>query len=168
MKRVWLRGVPGRGEEVINLLKEYGGRPTAFASGHSGESKYIFFIDHLGFIEVLHEDLEFAKVIMDCYERISLPAIQEHWDDGTVLISRNIYRYYDFDFAIFKASEKRVLSFDAYVAITSDNVISTKGLNFLHFENYRPATDEEIEVFVKRLQKVGKFWNPWAKKLEDL
>lgn len=29
MKKVWLRGVPGRGKEVIGLLKEYGGEPSA-------------------------------------------------------------------------------------------------------------------------------------------
>ena len=168
MKKVWLRGVPGRGSEVIELLKEWGGKtsPFALAPKFAEDSKYILFVDHDGLIDFVHETHELSKVIMDCYEPIGLPAIQEPlWDDGTLLIRRDIHRNYGYDFAIFNAIEKKVVSFKAYFAITTDNVVSSD-LDYLHFVDYRPATTEETAEFVKRLQKIGMFWNPWAKKME--
>ena len=173
MEKVWLRGVPGRGQEVLDMLKEFGGKacPLALSPYFAGNPRHIVFINHDGLIDFVHETNELAKVIKDCYKPIGLPAIQEpFWDDGTVLIRRDALLTFDndfgSDFAIFDASERKVTSFMAYVELTFDNTIIEHTL--LIFEDYRPATDEEIAEFVKRLRKIGKFWNPWTKKLEDL
>lgn len=164
MERVWLRGVPGRGEEVMDLLAKFGGKPTAIASGCSDDPKYILFIGHEGEILGMPEYIELSNVVMDCYNPISLPAEDHFWDDGTLLI--NILQTFDVDYAIFKATDSTLPFFTVYAGLTTDDKVFNGGL--LDFADYRPATEGETTEFVKRLLAIGKFWNPWTKKMEDL
>ena len=166
MERVWLRGVPGRGEEVMDLLAKFGGKPTDIASGCSDDPKYILFMDHDDEICAMSENLELAKVIMDCYNPISLPAEDHFWDDGTLLIRRNILQTFGIDYAIFEASDSTLPFFMVYAGLTTDDKVFNGGL--CDFGDFRPATESETVEFVNRLLAIGKFWNPWTKKMEDL
>lgn len=166
MERVWLRGVPGRGEEVMDLLAKFGGKPTDIASGCSDDPKYILFMDHDDEICAMSENLELAKVIMDCYNPISLPAEDHFWDDGTLLIRRNILQTFGIDYAIFKATDSTLPFFMVYAGLTTGDKVFNGGL--LDFADYRPATESETAEFVKRLLAIGKLWNPWTKRMEDL
>lgn len=170
MERVWLRGIPGRGKEVIDLIKEWGGKssPFALAPQFAEDSKYILFINHDGLIDYVHEIDELAKVIMDCYMPIGLPAIKDPlWDvDGTVLIKSNYA--FGYKFAILNTNEKIIPFFAVYAILTTDDKIKIYDSKHLPFKDYRPASVEEIDEFAEHLQKIGKFWNQRTKKIEDL
>lgn len=166
MEKVWLRGVPGRGKEVIDLLKKWGGKPSPVARSSSDDPEHILFIDHDGIVSAIPEDYELAKVVMDCYTPISLPAKEPFWDDGTLLIRRNILQTFGVDYAIFKATESIVPFFTVYAVLTSDDKVFHGGL--LDFVDFRPATESETVEFVNRLLAIGKFWNPWTKRIENL
>ena len=166
MEKVWLHGVPGRGKEVIDLLAKFGGKPTPIASYCSDEPKQILFIDHDGKMDAEPEDTELAKVIMDCYTPISLPAKNPFWDDGTLLIRRNILQSFGIDYAIFEASDSTLPFFMVYAGLTTDDKVFNGGL--CDFGDFRPATEGETAEFVNRLLAIGKFWNPWTKRMENL
>lgn len=174
MERVWLHGVPGRGKEVIDLLKTFGGKPSPLVlAPHFAENpRHILYINHDGIIDFEHETHELAKVIMDCYTPIGLPASKGPvWDDGTILIRKAILST-EFaegcgdDFAIVNASEKVGSLFTAYAELDVYNNICEDGV--LSTADYRPATPEETKEFVNRITAMGKFWNPWTKKMENL
>ena len=166
MENVWLRGVPGRGEEVMDLLAKFGGKPTPIVSYYSDEPKQILFIDHDGKMDAEPEDTELAKAIMDCYTPISLPAKSPFWDDGTLLIRRNILQSFGIDYAIFKAPESIVPFFSVYALLTSEDRVHHGGL--CDFADFRPATESETVEFVNRLLTIKKLWNPWTKRIENL
>lgn len=166
MEKVWLRGVPGRGKEVIDLLKKWGGKSPVPTSSFAEDPRYVVFIDHDGRVDYICDKCELAKVVMDCYKPINLPEGEPFWDDGTIVIRRNILQTFGDDFAIVNASEKVVPFFTAYAVLTTENKIYYRG--YLPFTEYRLATDVETAVFVKRLKEIGKFWNPWTKKMENL
>ena len=168
MEKDWLRGIPGRGKEVIDMLEKWEGKPSSSLVHHYAEdSKYILFINHNGLIDFVHEIDELAKVIMDCYMPIGLPAIKDPlWDiDGTVLIKSN-YTVGD-KFAILNTNEKILPVFENYAILTTDGKICY-GKQHLPFKYYRPASVEEIDDFAEQLQNIGKFWNQQTKKIEDL
>lgn len=175
MEKVWMRGVPGRGTEVKNLFKEWGGRSSKFdvTPMSACDPKNIIYINHEGFIDYADESKELAKVIMDCYKPIGLPAIAVTaplWENGTVLIRKDtVPKCFDdgpSDFVIVDATKDEVPFFTAYAELTPDNLLFD--YSHLPFEGYRRAKPEEIKEFVSRLRDLGKFWNPWTKKMENL
>ena len=68
-------------------------------------------------------------------------------------------------FAIVNANEKIAPFFKAYAELTADNIINENIL--LPFKKYRMATTEEIKEFVNRIMAMGKWWNPWSRKIEN-
>ena len=174
MEKVWLRGVPGRGDDVIDMLKEFGGKPSPIitAPHFAGNPRHVLYINHDGIIDFEPETSELAKVIMDCYTHIGLPARKgPYWCDGTILIRQAILST-EFaegrgdDFAIFKAVENDESLFTAYAELDVYNKIYEGSI--LPTADYRPAAPEETKEFVNRIMAMGKFWNPWTKKMEDL
>lgn len=170
MEKVWMRGVPGRGDEVTDMLKTFGGEVSAHSSQHSEDPRFICFINHAGNIDSVHESFELAKVIMDCYQPVGLPASKgPFWENGSILIRKdapsNSGDKRGDAFAIVNANEKIVPFFKAYAELTADNIINDNIL--LPFKKYRLATPEEIKEFVNRIMEMGKWWNPWSRKIEN-
>lgn len=83
-QKVWIRGVEGRGEEVLNALKAVGGKLKLNSANTGDVSFVIYTIDHNGYIGGAEITSETAKIIMDCYREIKL---QKTWARGTVLFS---------------------------------------------------------------------------------
>lgn len=83
-QKVWIRGVEGRGEEVLNALKAVGGKLTHGSRLSGEDDTCIYSITHKGFLCAIPAELEVGKIVMDCYREIKL---QKTWARGTVLFS---------------------------------------------------------------------------------
>lgn len=73
-QKVYIKGVPGRGAEVIKALEDRGGRDGYLCSGKVDD--FIYYINHKGNIDFEYLYTEIAKIIMDNYREIKLP---EQW-----------------------------------------------------------------------------------------
>ena len=154
-QKVWIRGVEGRGSEVIKML---GGGNYLFGGDNPG---YIYYISHDGEISFVLVESEMAKIIMDNYRELHLP---EQWKNGNVLIN---VQFSDI-FAVCKsACNTRDNTYHCYMyADFGCGEIDAEGCDILH-SAYRLATPSEVEHFHELLHKHGKEWNAEKKKLVD-
>lgn len=152
--KVYIKGVQGRGNEVIKALTDLGAEKQSFHG--SGAPEYLFFINHNHGISCAIIDSEFGQIIMDNYREIKLP---EQWRDGDLLAGRggNL-------FAVFSHKEKE-FSFVAYMQASEDGVQEYSDGVICNREDYRLATDDEIVKFYRLLHKHGKEWDAERKKL---
>lgn len=159
-QKVWLRGVDGRGSEVIKALTDLGGENKYLYDGEG--SNRLYFIQHEGVIEWIYSDDEMAKIIMDNYQELHLP---EQWKNGNVLIN---VQFSDI-FAVCKsACNTRDDTYHCYMyADFGCDKIDAEGSNILR-SNYRLATPTEIEHFHELLHKHGKDWDAEKKELVEL
>lgn len=154
--KVYIKGVPGRGDEVRQALIDLGGKVYHYFN--YDVPGYLYFMNHHGEIKYTEESCDIGKIIMDCYRELRLP---EKWKDGDVLISKDgvffcIFRRYEPD-SFFSASLE-----------VSDNICNeySKGL-FCFVGCYRLATPAEVERFHELLHKQGKDWDAEKKQLVD-
>lgn len=68
--KVYIKGVEGRGDEVIKTLTNLGGA-NDFSYGTNED--LLYFINHDGKIDSIYLSSETAKIIMDNYKEIKLP-----------------------------------------------------------------------------------------------
>lgn len=150
--KVYIKGVQGRGNEVIKALTDLGAEKQSFHG--SGDPEYLFFINHNHGISCAIIDSEFGKIIMDNYREILLP---EQWRDGDILAGRggNL-------FAVFSHKDKD-FSFVAYMQASKDGVQEYADGVVCFREDYRLATDDEIVKFYRLLHKHGRDWDPEKK-----
>ena len=158
---VFIRGVEGRGEEVIKMLEARGGKLYGQIDGETPD--FIYCIFHDGYIYSVSYDYELAKVIMDNYRELHLP---EKWKDGDVLVNIK----FDDCFAVCKCKSLCNTSFNAYhcymYADFGCGQIDTDGCNILH-SAFRLTTPSEVEHFHELLHKHGKEWDAEKKKLVE-
>ena len=69
-QRVYIRGVNGRGNEVIKMLEDRGGKLYGQIDGETPD--FIYCIFHDGYIYSVSYDYELARVIMDNYRELHL------------------------------------------------------------------------------------------------
>lgn len=152
-QRVFVRGVKGRGDEVLKMLENRGGE-NYYLDG--ADPEYLYFINHKGSISLTLLDSEFGKIIMDNYTELSLP---ENWKDGDVLVDRHdsqIMVLYEF------VSDKEADLFNAHIRLNGDMII----LHSLEVrKRFRIATDQEIERFYEILHEHHKDWDDRKKEL---
>lgn len=154
-QRVFVRGVKGRGSEVIKTLEDLGGKKPPFDIG--GDPDYIYYISHEGDIGCRLYESEVGKIIMDFYREIKLP---EQWYDGDILFSEA-----DNEFAVFEEEYK----------IDSDKFLSYLATCFKGYLTYqairrgdfRLATKSEVAQFHERLHAINKDWDTEKKQLVD-
>lgn len=156
-QKVWLRGVEGRGSEVIKALTDLGGEDKYLYDGEGSDRLY--FIQHEGVIEWIHSDDEMAKIIIDNYRELHLP---ERWKDGDVLINA---QFSDI-FAVCKsACNTRDDAYHCHMyADFGCDEIDAEGCDILR-SSYRLATPSEVERFHEFLHKYGKEWDADEKQL---
>lgn len=154
-QKVWIRGVEGRGSEVIKML---GGENYLLGGDNPG---YIYYISHDGEISFVLVESEFGKIIMDNYRELHLP---ERWKDGDVLIN---VQFSDI-FAVCKsACNARDNAYHCYMyADFGCDEIDAEGCDILR-SYYRLATPSEVERFHDLLHKHGKEWDAEKKELVD-
>lgn len=71
MVHKYIKGVPGRGEEVINTLKKLGGNIQI--NFHGNDPYSIYYIDHNSIINTTPINSNMYYIIMDSWEEIKLP-----------------------------------------------------------------------------------------------
>lgn len=71
--KVYIKGVPERGKEVINTLINLGAENNNECRDTDISCYYIYFINHKGHISSVSLNSEPAKIIMDNYREMHLP-----------------------------------------------------------------------------------------------
>ena len=148
-QKVWIRGVEGRGDEVLNALKAAGGKmglKPGFSIGGSGEDpNYIYTMTHEGIICAIIANSDFGKIIMDCLREIKLP---EPWKDGTVVFSP-----LNRTFAVCTEKEDT-----QWGDVLTHFVLSESAIYYnccIRKRDYRIADKKELKIFSERLHKLG-------------
>lgn len=145
-QKVWIRGVEGRGEEVLNALKALGGK-LEHGSRLSGEDDTcIYSITHKGFICAIPAELEVGKIVMDCYREIKLQ--QKPWARGTILFSPLCRT-----FAVCTEKEDMQWCDVLPCIVLSDNDIDFHGC--IAKREYRIANKKDRKIFLKWLHELG-------------
>lgn len=164
-QKVWIRGVEGRGEEVIKMLEDRGGKNV---DGMEGEDPYtLYYINHFGNIYFIEDYDEMANIIMDYYKEIKLPEQCEHqerWKDGDVLYSEKDGLFSVFDGSVCM-NDNGFQSTGAYFGVT-ENGFCTRG-NFGGKGCPHLATPSEVEHFHEILHKYGKEWDAEKKQFVE-
>lgn len=164
--KVYIKSVPGRGNEVIKMLEDLGAKNSFDYEGNMLEALY--YIWHDGSIHVESTDNEYGQIIMENYHELHLP---EQWKDGDVLINKD-----KTDYKVFlKYDSDSDTTFYAYNVSICVNGIITKCLGSIwhgdmllcYREDYYLATSKEIEQFHNILHKAHKEWDAEKKQLVD-
>lgn len=164
--KVYIKGVQGRGKEVIKVLTELGGKKGEYFSGNGNH--YVYFITHTG--EINNESIytEKALIIMDNYRELKLP---EQWKDGDILIANNgtcykIFLEYDSDndtaFYVYNMS----MQIDGTLTKYTGSIWHGEKIRCFR-KDFRLATPSEVERFHELLHKHGKDWDTEKKQLVD-
>ena len=148
-QKVFIRGVEGRGDEVINALKAVGGKTNWDDMISGDDDQWIYMINHEGLIDSWPVACETGKIITECYREIKLP---EKWKDGTVLFSP-LYR----TFAVCTAKEDTQWGDVLVHFVLSDNAIEYSCS--IAKRDYRIANKKERKRFSEWLHKLGKDWD---------
>lgn len=131
-QKVWVKGVPGRGNEVIKTLQDLGGKNM----GLKGDSpNQLYYITHDGCIDFELLGCEAAHIIMDNYKEIKLT--REPWNEGDILVNDR----YTHCYAVFK-KYKDNNTFEAYFILENKNAYFDATASV---EHYRLANTKEIE-----------------------
>jgi hypothetical protein len=146
-QKVWIRGVEGRGKEVIKTLENLGGKNVDGIEGD--EPNTLYYITHFGNIYFIEDYDEMANIIMDYYKEIKLP---EQWKDGDILATD------EGEFCVLKGTAgSSTPYFESYLAYTG-----TEG------HKWHLATEEEVAKFHEYLHdKHGKEWDAEKRQLVD-
>lgn len=153
--KVYIRGVQGRGEEVIKALADLGAVNHWDYTGDS--TNVMYYIKHDGYIGHFHYNTEFAQIIMDNYREIKLP---EQWKDGDILFSEA-----DNEFAVFEVEHINSDKFFSYLSTCYAGYLTHQDIPK---RGFRLATESEINQFYKRLHAINKDWDAEKKQLVDL
>lgn len=157
-QRAFIRGVGGRGSEVIATLVNLGGKNNLRLDGN--DPNRIYFITHNGGIGFVGVGSEYAKTLADFYKEIKLP---ESWKDGDILIDTICGK----NFCVFRGHSEDLpdrfsayISLELYLRLRDNKPLLVK-------EHYRLATKDEITHFRNQLHKLGKDWDAEKKRLMD-
>lgn len=155
-QKVFIRGVEGRGDEVIKTLTDLGADNY---DGWDGENTHaVYFITHDGGVGCTPFDNEIASMIMEYCHEVKLP---EKWKDGDVLINL------DGDTFVVFCNDVPDFSFRACLQVYEGVCQEYPSGLICYRNNYRLATPAEVDKFQDMLGKKGKRWNPETKKLES-
>ena len=111
-KKVFVRGLKGRGSEVVDTLIGLGAINTVSRYNDNGD--YIYFINHRNEISCALIDSEVGAIIMDNYKEIKLS--RQQWKDGDILVCSRYPNCY----AVFKKYDVND-TFDAYLIFDNKN-----------------------------------------------
>lgn len=153
--KVYIKGVPGRGDEVIKILEDLGAKNLFDYDGN--KLIYLYYIWHDGSIHVELIDNEYGQIIMDNYRELYLP---EKWKDGDILFSPRYKR-----FAIYAYEIPVPYLVVAYYCFDENFLIHS--FPRIKINDFRLATPQEIVQFHKLLHKHGKDWDSEKKQLID-
>lgn len=88
-QKVYIRGVEGRGDEVIKMLTDLEGENSCLFNGE--DVTKIYFIRHDMEISYVTEDSELSKMVKDYYREIHLPELRK---DDDIFVNENILGHF--------------------------------------------------------------------------
>lgn len=157
-QRVYLRGVKGRGDEVIKILTDRGGKNSYQFSGKNEECFY--YIRYDGTIDSVDERFKLAYMLHDYYTELHLPD-KTKWKAGDILVADS-YRV----IAVYReTSSDDSYRFDSYCAVDMSQERLEKSDKKWWKEDFRRTTPEEDAKFQETLHKLGFEWDGFAKTL---
>lgn len=163
--KVWIKGVLGRGNEVIKALTDLGAKNTYSLTGNN--EKIILYIDHKGNICSTGSTYETACIIKDNYKEIKL---SDNWKDGDILVNDdNPNEFYVFN-SFTKSSEIFI-----YLKIIKSSIVdkpSTISISDIctFIPSYTPchkANNKELRIFYSILAVKNLTWDAYNKILLD-
>lgn len=159
-QKVYIKGVPSRGAEVIKALTDLGG---CNIHSHTGASKdTYYYIDPNGVINVAAPYGEVCyPFLKEFYKEIKLPEIKK-WNDGTLLVRRVGGKKEYIVYSDKKAKlDDEILSY----VYANDDIYSTNVI----CENidFKAASVSDINDFQNILHTYRKEWSFKNKKLID-
>lgn len=161
-QRVYIKGNPKRGAEIIKTLTDLGGINR---QSLGGGNKYVYYyinpkgvIDY-GYVDECSPEHLFVK---EFYREITLPK-EKNWEDGDLLVKYNGGKK---EYIVY-CNDKTGIGFDAikaYICV-SEKGYTTKVLYYVG--DAKIASKDDIKCFQELLHKNGKEWDFKNKKLID-
>lgn len=156
--KVYIKGIQGRGNEVIKALTELGGKKGKYFNGDDDD--YVYFITHTGEIDHEHIYTEKAKIIMDNYKEIKLSG---QWSDGDILVRKDNNNL----FCVYQKPADNGKGFLCHVYVTKDVLFTGVTVPTDPADNYRKATDTEKSTFYSLINNHHLNWDIEKKQLVD-
>lgn len=160
-QRVYIRGIKGRGEEVINALEDLGGIVVRPMTGN--DECGIYYINQYRDISRTDDDSELAQIIIEYYKEIKLP---EQWKDGDVLVNIRFNECFAVCKSVCNTEEDAYHCYMFLDCGCDGDGLDVKGGDILR-SAYRLATPSEVENFHEFLHKHQKDWDTEKKQLVD-
>lgn len=151
-QKVYIRGVEGRGKDVIKILRDLGGKNPPLDVG--GDPSYIYYISHDGDITCALYGSEVGKIIRDFYREIKLSG---QWKDGDILVKDNDPNSFVVRSNVSTGSWGEFF-FRAHFLVNPAQIIESPMGIFCNAE-YHKADSEELRRFHELLHKYNKDWD---------
>ena len=143
-QKVYIRGVMGRGIDVIAALESLGGKTDHLGSMRLcalGNIPFnVFIIGHDGQIAYTDSEGEAFDIIKDNYREITLP---QKWEDGDILVRKDN----DSLFCVYQEPTDNGKGFLCHVYVSKDTLFTGVTVPAEAADNYRKATDDEELAF---------------------
>ena len=158
-QKVYIKGVPNRGNEIIKELEKQGGINCQL---DGEDSKYLYYITHEGSISLALIDSEFGRIIMDNYKEIK---VSDRWKTGDILVNdKNPNEFYVFD----KISEREKIFVNLKIIKSpiEDKILGITDIyNVISYIPYHKANDKELKTFYSLLAARDLTWDAYNKEL---
>lgn len=164
-QKVYIRGVEGRGIDVIAALERLGGK-----TDHLGSMRLsalgniplnVFIIGHDGEIAYMDSEGEVFEIIKDNYREITLP---QKWGDGDILIRKDN----DNIFCVYQKPVDNGKGFLCHVYVSKETLFAGVTVPAEAADNYRKATDDEELAFYALVSDHHMYWDAENKALVSL
>lgn len=157
--KVFIKGVQGRGDEVIKMLEGLGAVNHWNYMGDGANC--IYHIRHDGYIDLVDYKAERAQIIMDNYREIKLP---ELWQDGDILVDNDDPNRFVVKSNAWTGPWEN--HFKAHLLVNPTSIGESPIAIFCNAD-YHKADSEELRKFHELLHKHGKEWDAEKKQLVD-
>ena len=158
--KVFIRGVEGRGNEIIKILTDLGAENNDEHLNKYISCDFIYFINHKGYISAASINSEPTKIIMDNYKEIKLSG---QWSDGDILIRKDNNNL----FCVYQKPVNNGKGFLCHVYVTKDVLFTRVTVPTDPADNYRKATDTEKSAFYSLINNHHLSWDAKKKQLVD-
>ena len=159
-QKVYIKGNPSRGDEVIKALTDLGGSNIHSHTGASNDTYY--YISPNGVINVAAPDGEVCyPFLKEFYKEIKLPEIKK-WKDGNLLVRPNFGKK---EYAVYSDKKAKFDDEIMLYAYANDKIYGTNVI--CESRDFKAASVSDINDFQNILHTYRKEWSFKHKKLID-
>lgn len=158
--KVYIKGVQGRGDEVIKTLTDLGAKNYVAFDGENTHA--VYFITHDGNVGMTPCGNEIEEMLMEYCHEVKLP--EKQWKDGDILVDDDNPNRFIVKSNAWNGGWKN--NFKAYLFVTPKSIQESPIAIFCGAE-YHKADLKEIRRFHKFLHMHGRDWDAENKILVD-